>query len=387
MNYEKENNTLQKYEGYFDIKKHDILGNAYPTVKNVKKNWAGKILFSKKLLKLQKTLDLQHNFTIKNSLNKCVLCDKQNIGSYGEKSVRRAHTSIGNKQYTLKNMHWNENLIHYILQHNYKPSNEFMEFILGHYVGILSNNKIRLPTLIYTSQNKDQKYVKIDRNQLQILDALMNNGGWTKKYEDNTGEMKYSEHAGVLLFNNDALDKIIVSGKSTRISDKDDDIFLPSNMMEAYECEYIFHTHPPTPYPGGRINNGILYELPGSSDIAHFIEHSVIGITRGSLVIAPEGLYNIKIKNIDDDKYMFTTEKEKNNFVNKVNIIEREIQHKAISKFDEKNYFEEITKTNDFLTPLNDFLDKYNLQIDYYPRIKNKYGTWILNDVYLPKNI
>jgi hypothetical protein len=359
---------IHRYEGFF-VKKKDALGKSYPKIKNKNKTWNGKFLFVKKLLKIQKTLNKRHEFTIVKLNNQCLLCDV---------------SDIGDKQYELKKVHWNENIIHYILQHNYKPSTEFIEFILGHYVGILSNNNIRLPTLMYQSRNssKTQKYAKIDKNQLQILDALMNNGGWMKKYEDVNGEMKYSEHSGVLLFNDTSLDKLIISSKSTTNTEKDDEIFLPTNMIEAYECEYIFHTHPPTPYPGGRINNGVLFELPSSSDIAHFIEHSVIGITRGSLVVTPEGLYNIKTENIRKNKYIFADEYSKQSFLKNIDMIEQQIQLKYIKKYN--NNFYQITQKSDFLKPLNDFLQKYNVHIDYYPRIKNKTNMWILDDVYLP---
>jgi len=364
MNIETEHGVINKYEGFFE-KKIDALGNKYPTIKDRKKTWEGKFLFAKKLMKLQQTLNKRREFTIINET--CGLCEK---------------TDIGNKQYNLKNVNWKENILHYILQHNYKPTFDFMEFILGHYVGVLSNNNIRLPTLTYQLRSSSQKYVKIDKNQLQILDALMNNGGWVKKYEDEKNKtMKYSEHSGVMLFNNNLLDKIIVSSKSTEESKKDDEIFLPSNMLEAYECEYIFHTHPPTPFPGGRVDNGVLFEMPSAQDIAHFLEHSFIGITRGSLVIAPEGLYNIT--NIRKKKYIFKDEKQKKEFLDNITKIQMNTQNEYIKKYTGENFYE-LTNKPSFLSDINKFLKKYNVKIEYFPRKKNSQGLWILDDIYLP---
>ena len=71
-------------------------------------------------------------------------------------------------------------------------------------------------------------------------------------------------------------------------------------MIDAVDFEYMFHTHPATPYPGARINEGILYEFPSVSDLFHLIDHHNDGITQGSMIITPEGMYIIKC--IDNTK-------------------------------------------------------------------------------------
>ena len=43
--------------------------------------------------------------------------------------------------------------------------------------------------------------------------------------------------------------------------------------MDASFYQYLFHTHPPTPKPGGRAGEGIVYEFPSIGDILHFIDH------------------------------------------------------------------------------------------------------------------
>lgn len=353
---------LHFFEGFWSDNK-DMLNNPYPKQTHHSAEWNGAVLFSRKLLKLQQSLISQLEF-VKIPKLSCKLCKQKDIGD---------------KEYVLKRRHWRDDLIHNIIYHNYIPNVDFIEFILGHYVGIVSDNRIRLPTLLYGNND----HVKIDRNQLQILDSLMKNGGYTKKYTDSKGTLKYSEHAGLLIFDDNELDKIIISGDSVRTNEQDPEILLPSTLKEALDCEYIFHTHPPTPYPGSRVKNGVLFELPSPSDITHFIEHSVIGITKGSLIITPEGLYNIRINNPKQPKYMFKDRKELKRLKKQMQDIETKIQRKYIRHT--KTSFYEIAKNKAFLKPLNDFLEKYNIHIDFYPRVKNTNGEWVLDRVYLKK--
>ena len=69
---------------------------------------------------------------------------------------------------------------------------------------------------------------------------------------------------------------------------------MPNNVEDMFNYEYIFHTHPPTPRPGGRVNVGIVYELPSIGDVLHFIDHFNDGKISGSIVITSEGIYNIR---------------------------------------------------------------------------------------------
>ena len=79
----------------------------------------------------------------------------------------------------------------------------------------------------------------------------MNSGG-SKKYLDSHGHLRFSEHSGLIDFTKTQVDKIIISGKTNREDDDDTYILLPQNMTDALDYEYIFHTHPPTPFPGAR---------------------------------------------------------------------------------------------------------------------------------------
>ena len=61
-------------------------------------------------------------------------------------------------------------------------------------------------------------------------------------------------------------------GNTNRVDKGDSEIYMPNNVDDMYNYEYMFHTHPPTPKPGGRADVGIMYELPSIGDLLHFID-------------------------------------------------------------------------------------------------------------------
>ena len=135
-----------------------------------------------------------------------------------------------------------------------------------------------------------------------IIDCLYEEGSYnifTDKNKNifNTNILRFSEHSGFIIFNNNIVDKIIVLN-DYRTDDEDPTIFLPKNNIEALSVDYIFHTHPKSPELGSRLEYKLLYEFPSISDIYHFIDHHNRGILKGSLVITPEGLYIIRKYNI-----------------------------------------------------------------------------------------
>ena len=219
-----------------------------------------------------------------------------------------------------------------------------------------------------------------------IIDALMKHGGYNKKYYDmkNSNIARYSEHAGFLDVRNRIIYNIVVSGNTLRVDRGDEEIFLPMNTPDAFKYEYIFHTHPPTPKPGGRSEFGILYEFPSLGDIFHFIDHTNDGNVIGSLVMTSEGLYNIR-KNIMSD--------------NKINIDEelfyvtmkktfRELQRESIKKygtnFSTYKFYSTIAQNRTYIDDANKILNKFGLHIDFFPRKKDFKGSWIVDTVYIP---
>jgi hypothetical protein len=243
--------------------------------------------------------------------------------------------------------------------------------------------------LILRSDKK--KYIKIKRNQLLLLDALLYDGGYNKKYIDRSNNTRYSEHSGHLGLNESSIDRIIVSAKTTREDADDKEILLPHNLSDTYEYEYFFHTHPPTPYPGSRAKDGIVYEFPSISDIFHFIDHYNSGRTIGSIVVAPEGYYIIYPKSFSLKKIKYDMEIEDEIF-KKMEEENNTIQEKALLKygdnFEQEYYYSTISQDEEFLKMFNSMVNKYldnQIKIIMKHRSKDKLtGKWILKNLYLP---
>jgi hypothetical protein len=349
--------------------------------KEEKTPWVSQELFVKKLKRLERNLEKQKKYEIYDSSKPCIIC---------------LLPDINNKLYHLKNFYWEDGLKHLIEKHNVRPSIDFVDHILSHYIGITKNNTVRLPSLIHTN-NKDS-FIKLDRNQLMIMDALYESGGGTKKYLDrhdsknrsnqhNSDHFRFSEHAGLLQLNKNNVENIIVFGNTNRIDPYDNEIYLPKNVDYAYDFEYIFHTHPATPSPGARMKDGILYEFPSVSDIIHFMEHTTLGRTKGSIVIAPEGCYVIK-KNKDTNMREIDLSDFRENMREKV----LDIQKHAIKKYGTKvaknqNFFhKKVAIDKSYLKKYNHYLNRYGIQILYQPRIRDSKGRWVLDTLYIKEN-
>jgi len=376
MNIIKLNNNLYKYEFFWRNTKselsYDFNNNLLPFPTHVKKEWNDKKIFISQLEKVQRIAIGNHKFYSYNQqqYKDCVLCDKKKI-------------SIG--LYSLNNIRWETGMKHYINKHNIKPTMEFIDFIYR----CSNSNENKKSTVGHIHGIKiiksDKKYLKIDRNQMLIMDALMKHGG-EKIYKDanNKNLFRYSEHSGLLDFNNYGLEKIIISANTTRIDPNDDDIFLPRNMVEALDYEYIFHTHPPTPGPGGRVSSGVLYEFPSISDIFHFMDHYNQGRTQGSIIIAPEGMYVIRKKIVDDNIIKINEDKFYNETLKMLWKCQKESIQKYGKKFTSDIFFSKIAQDKSYINKINKIINKYKIHIDYYSRIKDSQGQWIIDTVYLP---
>ena len=240
-------------------------------------------------------------------------------------------------------------------------------------------------------KSNKKKYIKIKRNQLLILDSLLENGGYDKKYIDKSLNVRYSEHSGNLGVNQSTIDRIIVSARTIREDKEDTDILLPHDLSDTYTYKYFFHTHPPTPTAGGRAVNGILYEFPSISDIFHFIDHYNMGNTIGSIVVTAEGYYIIYPSDFSIKKIKYDIEIEEDIF-NKMNIENNLIQKKALKKygteFSEEYFYKHIATDNTYLDLFNKIINKYlNKQIKIIIKHRSKdslTNKWILKDLYLP---
>jgi len=372
MNIIKDDNKFYKYESYWRSKKdkkvNDHNGKLLPyPIK--KKHLYNKEIILCKLKEVEMFLRRINRYKNYKNNKDCLICGQKNITS---------------GIFTLNNIRWEDGLQHYIDAHNTKSSDEFISKIIQFKQRYRKDNQILARVKGKIRKKNNSKYIKLDKNQILIMDALMIHGSYDKNYEDIRKHLfRYSEHAGLLDFNNNGLDKIVVSAKTTRIDKNDDDIFLPNDIEEAYDYEYIFHTHPATPKLGGRVKNGLLYEFPSLSDIFHFIEHYNEGSTQGSIVITPEGLYNIRA--YDLSKKIRINE---NQFYRKMRDVFEDTQQEAIDiygiKFSDKIFYTKIAQDIQYIKLINKELQKYNIYIDYYPRIKNKKGNWIIDTIYLP---
>jgi hypothetical protein len=326
------------------------------------KNWSDKQQFLKRLKIVQNNISSSE---IKNQ--DCLICGKK---------------SIITKIFKLNKNLWNDGYYHYMFKHNIKPLDIFMDLIYNYNLPKVKSHKIIFRSKTYNID--DLRYVKLDKNQILILDALMKHGGYDKKYIDTINNVyRYSEHMGLLDFSNSKVNKIIISGNTNRIDEGDEEIYLPQNIPDLVDYEYMFHTHPPTPKPGGRAIDGILYELPSISDIFHFINYYNKGKTQGSLVVTPEGLYNIRKKDFDNKKIKIN----ENELYKKLLIIYEDINEDSIDKygseFDTYYFYSVIAQDLSYINKLNSLLNKYDLHIDYFPRIHNK-NKWIIDSIYLP---
>lgn len=329
--------------------------------------------FIRKLIRLQKKLEVNQKYKkLKNPLP-CQICQKKNIT---------------NKIYRFKKFVWDDGYKHYIHTHHHFPQESFISMVLSHTVNVnqkSSTSKVKIPSKLYQKESK--QYIKIDKNQLMIMDALYLHGSYTKKYFGEEDQFKYSEHAGLLEFKNHKLDKIIISSQTQRVDRGDDGIYLPSNIIEAYDYEYIFHTHPATPKPGGRVNQNILYEFPSANDILHFIEHFNHGKIRGSLVVAPEGLYVIRKKVMNNKPIKIPLNYKTKKIIDQA---ENKAQVNAIKKYGTKftteKFYQKIAQDKTAIKQFNQVLNQHGIHIDYFPRKKNRHNKWYLDTVYLLVN-
>lgn len=326
--------------------------------------WLFQDKFANKLKYLEKILLKSGKYRKFDNIKKCKLCDE----------------SYSNGTYKLEKYMWEDNLTHYINRHNIKPPEEFIDYVFfSKYKNIFKIEAIII-------KEDDINYIKISKNQLLILDALLEHGGYKPKYVDtkNTSIYRYSEHSGLFDFTSNKLQKIVVLGNTNRIDKGDNEIYMPNNVKDMLNYEYIFHTHPPTPKPGGRVIHGIIYELPSIGDIFHFIDHYNDGKISGSIIITSEGLYNIRHKDLLNEKININEDELYKQFNN----ISSKIQEIAIKKYGEifsnNTFFSKIAHEIDIIHKMNDILNNFKLHIDYTPRVKNNKNHWIIDTVYLP---
>ena len=118
-------------------------------------------------------------------------------------------------------------------------------------------------------------------------------------------------------------------------------------------------------------------------DIYHFIDHHNDGNVIGSLVVTPEGLYNIRKFPNDNKKIHIDEDKLYRAYQRKF----KQVQKDAIDQYgmypSEQKFYKNISQDVSFINSMNHTLNKYGIQIDYYPRTFDKAGYWYIDTVFL----
>jgi hypothetical protein len=311
-----------------------------------------------------KIIRLKEIGTIKKYKNHCIKCNKE-----------------FNTTYTIDKIKITDANIHELSEHNIIEQ-ELYEKIINY----------KLPEYIIN-------FNIFNTNELNIIDGLYEEGSY-KIYIENKKNLftskinRFSEHYGLLYFSKNRLDKIVVQTNS-RVEKNDPDIYMPENNEDTLNVDYIFHTHPKTPYLGSRMSNSIIYEFPSISDIIHFIEHHNRGKLLCSIVITPEGIYSIRKNIFNRDKIKLDEEI----FISEIEFMYIECFQDSMLKFSkligiekkdgyykipEELFYKKISIDLNFIKKINLALEKYDIAIDFYPRIKNN-DKWIFPTIHLPQ--
>lgn len=310
----------------------------------------------------------------------CAKSIKVPLSRIGVPSCSKCNTV---KYYQISNIIWPDVIEHIMNEHLMYPSEYFIKVIIC--IQIINGHIINPPIYLFPQQRETFSYVPLHYNKLLILDALMHQGSHPKYELLKHKKIKYiySEHSGVLTLKNKVIENIIVSAQTNRLDINDDNIYLPINSEIFLDHEYIFHTHPNTSKYGGRIKDGIIYEFPSANDIMNFVKYYQNGIALASIIISPEGIYVIrpisyqKI-NIDVQKFhdlqKFIIELEKKAIAM--------LDHRIENISDENRFHKYVSYNFTFIDLLNQFIQPFNLFIEFYPRIK-KNGEWNLPQINL----
>lgn len=344
-------------------------------------------------------LDLVSLSSEKRKINECPICKKKFNLEYIYKT----------KDHNIKIY---ENQIHLFTDHNIIDSKFYKKICNDSVIDYLyksNDNKSDNDSTNFTYKqdnlNVSLSWSILNSNGLNIIDGLYEVGSNQIYIEKNKNlsESKisrFSEHSGFIYFEKKKISSVTVITGS-RVEPSDPLIFMPTNCLEALKVDYIYHTHPKTPYIGSRIKSGIIYEFPSISDIIHFVEHHNNGKLLGSIIIAPEGIYIIRKNNFDrnpihidydimvGDLEEIFMECYNDSYSKYSNINYKELKVNEEIKLPDNFFYKEVATNYEYINKINLVLKKYDLFIDYYARVlfdKPKIYTkkWIFDDIYVP---
>lgn len=287
-----------------------------------------------------------------------------------KKLQRLCKTSDGS--YKLGNIKWSDELLFKLKECEY-PSKRFIKIIMA--TQFVNDYICNIPMIVPKSLIDRFTYVTLTNHALHTIDALWKQGsGKRYKYQD---RYMYSEHSGVLSVDDKRIDKVITLANSTRVDPNDDDIYLPNNNDEFNNYCFMFHTHPNT----NRLTQGIIYEFPSASDLYNFTYYYNSGKTQASIIVTQEGMYVIRPYEYVP-KYDFSDDHwhEINEMINQIETDAKKLLKKVK---DENTFHKYIAQDTKAISAYNDYVRKYNLYIEYYPRVFVN-NEWALRTVYLP---
>lgn len=301
--------------------------------------------------------------------------------------------------YIVGNIIWPNNIIH-IISHGKFPSKYFINCILM--MEIFDNYIINPPIELDKKTINKFHIIPFHHNKLLILEALLSQGSKPDYIvADNKCMSKllnssdpnnitchhlyiYSEHSGGISIENMNIADIIVSTQSNRLSKSDEDIYLPTNDKLLAKYPYIYHSHPITGGISTRGKMGIVYEFPSASDIFNFIKYHNDGIAQSSLIVSPEGLYNIR------PIYYSNHIKLDGNLLHNINASIMKIEKLAQKKYsnildnsiDENTFNNNIGSDMQFIKMYNKIVRPLNIFVEYYPR-QFRNSKWSLRQIFL----
>lgn len=288
-----------------------------------------------------------------------------------------------NQFYQLGHLVWSQSMIHKITDHCCYPSNYFVITILA--IKLANNYLINPPLQMKNNLMATHQYVALSKNKLSILDALLKEGSCPRYiyYDNQVDQFIYSEHAGSIAVKNGTIGDIVVSTTTHRVDTNKPPIFLPTN-KPTKKCHFVFHTHPNATTYGGRIKYGVIYEFPSVADLTHFTYYYDTRRIMGSIVIAPEGMYVIRlIKHCQ--KASFETV-----HIHPLQQFILELEKVAINDLsakivDEDSFHYWVSKNYTYIQLYNRYIQSLNLFVEYYPRILFN-NEWCLQPVLLQFN-
>ena len=351
----------------------DALGAPYPEAKEETPYNA--LILLRKLYNLQQHLlkdrgDKRFRY-VEHDPYKCPLCGKL---------VR------DNRTYYYREMVWDGALIHQIMRHGWHPSELFTDFVVAATISIDRNNgSVRIAGRRTANQNGTH-HLTIDRNQWHIMDALMLAGG-KRQWLDKHNRERFSEAVGFLEpdASGSSVERIVL-GRADMVDQNDTTILFPDPLKGLEEHEYYFHTHPPTPKPGARVSEGILYEMPSPDDLMHFVNNLAYGSTRGSIVLAPEGVYILTVRRNKQQKDIVTLPESA--YEDYLDVV-IDVQKQAIAHFGIKRvvsqqvFYEKVAQDTQWAQKVDRLLKKWGLRLHYKPRSFIN-GSWIIDGGALP---